>query len=216
MHDQLDLLPDPRPTAEALTPTTWHLHGFALPQATGIWAAVRAVWAAAPDRVMVTPGGQPMSVTLSNCGALGWVSDRRGYRYDPCDPQTGRPWPAIPDALLALAVAAAERAGFAGFAPDACLINRYAPGARMGAHQDRNEHDLTAPIVSVSLGLPATFFFGGLSRGGATRKVPVVHGDVLVWGGPDRLRFHGVLPVKPGQHGLTGDCRVNLTFRVAE
>jgi alkylated DNA repair protein (DNA oxidative demethylase) len=164
---------------------------------------------------MVTPSGHRMSVAMTNCGALGWVSDRTGYRYVAQDPETGQPWPPMPDRFLGLAQNAAAQSGFAGFLPDACLINRYEPDARLSLHQDRDERDLTAPIVSVSLGLPAVFLWGGLKRKDPTRRIPLVHGDVLVWGGPDRLRYHGVLPLKAGQHALLGEQRINLTFRKA-
>jgi alkylated DNA repair protein (DNA oxidative demethylase) len=164
---------------------------------------------------METPGGHRMSVAMTNCGPLGWVTDRRGYRYTPVDPQTGRPWPALPDVFRQLALDAAERAGFRGFLPDACLINRYEPGAKMSLHQDRNEEDFTQPIVSVSLGLPAIFQLGGMTRSEKPLRVPLQEGDVMVWGGPDRLRYHGVLPIKEGEHGLLGRARVNLTLRKA-
>lgn len=156
-----------------------------------------------------------MSVAMSNCGAAGWITDRNGYRYARHDPVTGSPWPAMPEAFAALAAAAAQQAGFPGFAPDACLINRYEPGARMSLHQDRNEADFGHPIVSVSLGLPAVFLFGGTAREARPLRLPLSHGDVLVWGGPARLRFHGVMPVKPGHHPLLGAARLNLTFRKA-
>jgi alkylated DNA repair protein (DNA oxidative demethylase) len=154
-----------------------------------------------------------MQVAMTNAGRLGWTSDRRGYRYAPRDPDSGRPWPALPAVFLQLAADAAEAAGFPGYAPDACLLNRYAPGTRLSLHQDRDEADRQAPIVSVSLGLPATFLFGGLARGDRTVRVPLVHGDVVAWGGVDRMRFHGVLPVRPGRHPLVGGQRLNLTFR---
>jgi alkylated DNA repair protein (DNA oxidative demethylase) len=169
----------------------------------------------APLRHMVTPGGQRMSVAMSNCGSAGWISDRRGYRYETHDPATGRPWPALPAVLHELARDTAERAGYDGFDPDACLINCYAPGTRLTLHQDRNERDLTAPVVSVSLGLPAIFLYGGLQRRDRVRRLPLFHGDVLVWGGPERLVFHGVAPLEDGEHPLTGRCRLNLTFRRA-
>ncbi|MCK6388984.1 MAG: alpha-ketoglutarate-dependent dioxygenase AlkB, partial [Zoogloea sp.] len=133
----------------------------------------------------------------------------------PLDPDSGQPWPAMPAVLQALATDSAARAGFANFVPDACLINRYAPGARMALHQDRDEADFSQPIVSLSLGLPAIFLFGGLERSDKPARLPLAHGDVLVWGGPARLRFHGVLPVKDGAHPATGACRLNLTFRKA-
>ncbi|WP_256645773.1 DNA oxidative demethylase AlkB [Thermomonas paludicola] len=191
------------------------LHGFALPVAAELLAGVEVVSAAAPFRHLVTPGGHAMSVAMTNCGSLGWCSDRRGYRYDPRDPGTCRRWPAMPQAFLRLAADAADAAGFADYRPDACLINRYAPGTRLTLHQDRDESDHVAPIVSVSLGLPATFLFGGFARGDKTVRVPVAHGDVVVWGGVDRMRFHGVLPVRDGMHPLLGAQRINLTFRKA-
>jgi len=164
---------------------------------------------------MVTPGGYRMSVAMTNCGSLGWVSDRSGYRYDSRDPETGQPWPAMPAVLLRLAQAAAKEAGFPDFLPDACLINRYEAGAKLALHQDKDERNFAAPIVSVSLGIPATFLFGGVQRADTTLRVPLVHGDVVVWGGPARLRYHGVLPLKPGNHPAFGAHRVNLTFRKA-
>lgn len=168
-----------------------------------------------PLRHMTVPGGQRMSVAMSNCGVAGWISDRHGYRYERTDPETGRPWPAMPGALYALAQRAAARAGYAGFEPDACLINRYVPGARLTLHQDRNERDLTAPVVSLSLGLPAVFLWGGLARREPVQRLPLLHGDVVVWGGAARLVFHGVAPLKDGEHPATGRCRMNLTFRRA-
>lgn len=169
--------------------------------------------AQAPFRQMTTPGGRKMSVGMTNCGGFGWVSDSAGYRYDPVDPQTGRLWPAIPPPLRDLACTSAAQAGFAGFDPDACLINQYPPGAKLSLHQDKDEADFSQPIVSVSLGLAAVFLFGGLSRAEATQKVGLEHGDVVVWGGPARLRYHGVSPVKDGEHPLLGRRRINLTFR---
>lgn len=191
------------------------LRGFALPRMSRLLGAVDEVARRAPFRHMVTPGGFAMSVALTNCGALGWTSDRRGYRYAPADPDTGQPWPPMPAVLLELAREAAAQAGFPGFVPDACLVNRYLPGARLSLHQDRNERDFSAPIVSVSLGLPAVFLFGGDARSDRAARVPLFHGDVAVWGGADRLRFHGVLQLKPGEHPLLGARRINLTFRKA-
>jgi alkylated DNA repair protein (DNA oxidative demethylase) len=164
---------------------------------------------------MVTPGGFEMSVAMTNCGRLGWASDRKGYRYAPLDPLTGQRWPEMPDIFLKLAASAAAAAGFDAFVPDACLINRYAPGAKLSLHQDKDERDFRQPIVSVSLGVPAVFLFGGLKRSDKTRQVPLAHGDVVVWGGPDRLRYHGVLALKHGDHPLLGSHRINLTFRKA-
>ena len=189
------------------------LHGFALDAADVLLEDVAAIEAGAPFRHLVTPGGHVMQVAMTNAGTFGWCSDRRGYRYDGVDPQSGLPWPALSPAFLQLAADAARAAGFDGYVPDACLINRYAPGTRLSLHQDRDEDDRIAPIVSVSLGLPATFLFGGFERGDKTVRVPLQHGDVVVWGGADRMRFHGVLPVKPGRHEVLGEQRVNLTFR---
>lgn len=212
----LDLFPPgDLPAVEPLAPGAMLLRGLAVPEAGALWADLQGVLEAAPWRHMVTPGGFRMSVAMSNCGALGWVSDATGYRYDPLDPGSGRPWPAMPASFRALAHRAAAQAGFAAFEPDACLINRYAPGARLTLHQDRNERDLRQPIVSVSLGLPAVFLFGGRKRRDATMRVPLVHGDVVVWGGPARLRYHGVPALKPGHHALTGAFRINLTLRRA-
>jgi alkylated DNA repair protein (DNA oxidative demethylase) len=180
-----------------------------------ILAAVRGVQQAAPPRRMTTPGGYSMSVAMTSCGELGWVTDRGGYRYDPIDPASGRAWPAMPVLLRALATRAAAAAGFDGFAPDSCLINLYEPGARLSLHQDRNERDFAQPIVSVSLGLPAVFLLGGLARGDAACPIALAHGDVLVFGGPARLFHHGVKPLKAGEHPATGACRINLTFRKA-
>lgn len=200
---------------EEFAPGAWLLRGFALPRELDTLAAVMDVLAASPLQTLVTPGGKKMSVTTTSCGDCGWVSDRRGYRYESDDPATGRPWPAMPDALTALARDAAAAVGHAGFAPDACLVNRYAVGAKMALHQDRDEADFTQPIVSASFGLPATFVFGGPERKGPTARVPLQHGDVVVFGGTARLCFHGVLPVKPGSHPRLGPYRVNLTFRRA-
>ncbi len=201
--------------AITLGPGAALLRGFALPVAPVLREGVLALARIAPWRHMETPGGRAMSVATTSCGRLGWVSDRLGYRYAPLDPESGRAWPAMPDAFRRLAREAAAHAGFPDFEPDSCLVNRYAPGARLSLHQDRDEQDLQAPIVSVSLGLPAVFLWGGLARTGPVERVPLQHGDVVVWGGPDRLRFHGVQPVKDGMHQQWGAERVNLTFRKA-
>jgi DNA oxidative demethylase len=191
------------------------LRGFAREADAALLSDVRVVIAAAPLRHLTTPGGLRMSVAMTNCGALGWVSDRRGYRYDPLDPERAAPWPPMPESFRALAARAAAEAGFDGFAPDACLINSYLPGTKLSLHQDRDESDLRAPIVSVSLGLPAVFLFGGLQRADKTQRVSLRHGDVVVWGGASRLRFHGVLPLAEGDHAMLGSQRINLTFRRA-
>jgi DNA oxidative demethylase len=191
------------------------LRGFARAFEHDLLPALRAVTEQAPFRHMQTPGGHQMSVAMTNCGKVGWITDRSGYRYDPIDPQTEQAWPAMPDVFLLLARQAAARAGFGGFAPDACLINRYEPGARMSLHQDRDERDFAAPIVSVSLGLPAIFLFGGPKRSDKPRRYRLQHGDVVVWGGPSRLFFHGVAPLADGEHAALGRQRVNLTFRRA-
>jgi alkylated DNA repair protein (DNA oxidative demethylase) len=201
--------------AERLEEGVMLLPGYAAAEAGELLDAIDEVAAEAPFRRMETPGGYRMSVAMTNCGEWGWVTDRAGYRYERADPLSGKAWPAMPEELEKLAKGAAEAAGFGGFNPDACLINRYEPGAKMSPHQDRDEQDFAQPIVSVSLGLPAVFLLGGLKRADAVRKVRLEHGDVVVWGGPARLRFHGVMPVKAGAHPLTGACRINLTFRRA-
>lgn len=200
---------------QTLAPGAALLRGCARDAAPALLAAIDDIAAAAPFRHLITPGGHTMSVATTSCGTLGWYSDDSGYRYTARDPHTGQLWPALPGLFMALARDAAERAGFPGFAPDACLINRYAPGARLTLHQDRNERDERAPIVSVSLGIPATFLFGGLQRGDRVRRLRLVHGDVVVWGGPSRFVFHGVQPLMHAEHPLTGACRINLTFRHA-
>jgi alkylated DNA repair protein (DNA oxidative demethylase) len=201
--------------ATPLAPGAAVLRGFALPDQAALLAALEEVVAKAPLRHMVTPGGFRMSVAMTNCGAYGWVTDRTGYRYDPADPATGARWPEMPDVFAALATRAAARAGFDGFVPDACLVNRYEPGARLTLHQDKNERDFGAPIVSVSLGIPAVFLFGGEKRSDRQKRIALEHGDVVVWGGPARLRYHGVAPLADNRHPLLGRQRFNLTFRKA-
>ena len=200
---------------EALAPGATVLRGFARKRDLALLAAVEEIAARAPFRRMMTPGGFEMSVAMTSCGAAGWVTDRTGYRYQAHDPHSGVPWPAMPAGFLALADEAATAAGFANFVPDACLINRYEPGAKLSLHQDKDEADYAHPIVSVSLGLPATFQFGGPKRADPVRKVALEHGDVVVWGGPSRLFHHGVLTLKSGEHPLTGHRRFNLTLRKA-
>jgi len=201
--------------AHAIAEGATLLHGFAAGAAPSLLQAIEDVVAAAPLRHMITPGGYRMSVAMTNCGAAGWVTDRSGYRYDARDPLTGKPWPAMPGIFSDLARRAAAAGGFGDFEPDACLINRYEPGARLTMHQDKNERDYTAPIVSVSLGLPAVFLFGGLRRKDRPQRMRLESGDVAVWGGPTRLAYHGVAPLADGDDPLTGHCRYNLTFRTA-
>ena len=191
------------------------LRGFASNEAPQLLAEVGKISEVAGFRNMMTPGGHVMSVAMTNCGAAGWVTDRKGYRYTELDPLTGKSWPAMPEIFLHLAQRASAAAGFPNFCPDACLINRYTPGARMTMHQDRNEQDFREPIVSVSLGLPATFLFGEVEHRNHPQRITIAHGDVVVWGGPARLAYHGILRLQAGHHELTGDCRINLTFRKA-
>jgi alkylated DNA repair protein (DNA oxidative demethylase) len=191
------------------------LRGFARDQSPALVATIGEIAAGAPFRNMITPGGFRMSVAMTNCGCAGWVTDRRGYRYECVDPLTARPWPPIPALFQQLAANAAAAAGYPGFEPDACLMNLYEPGTRLSLHRDENERDLTAPIVSVSLGLPAMFLFGGERRSDRPRRIPLESGDVVVWGGPLRLVYHGVAPLAEGEHPLTGRRRINLTFRRA-
>ncbi len=191
------------------------IRGFATPEAKALFDEVEHILAVAPFRYMSTPGGHPMSVAMTNCGPVGWITDRSGYRYDRIDPLTQHPWPPMPTTFRHLAARAATSSGFDGFEPDACLIIRYEPGARLSLHQDKDERDFRGPIVSVSLGLPAVFLFGGSRRSDRPRRVRLESGDVVVWGGVARLAFHGVEPVEDGVDRLTGRCRINLTFRKA-
>lgn len=214
-RDLLHGVRGPGTSVEPLAKGAVLLREFASPRAAELMTALEQVVAAAPFRHMVTPGGFRMSVAMTNCGRAGWVTDRGGYRYDEIDPVTQDPWPAMPGAFLRLAARAAAAAGFRGFEPDACLINRYAPGSRLSLHQDRNERDFGAPIVSVSLGLPVAFLFGGLRRSDRPQRVWLECGDVVVWGGPARLVFHGTAPLADGNHPLTGRSRINLTIRKA-
>ncbi len=211
----LDLFADAEPWQEPLAPGATILRRFALADADALLAAINAVAGASPFRQMITPGGYTMSVAMTNCGGLGWTTDARGYRYASIDPLSGQPWPAMPQAFTALCQQASTAAGYSDFQPDACLINRYLPGAKLSLHQDKDEPDLAAPIVSVSLGLPAVFQFGGIRRSDPLKRLLLEHGDVVVWGGPSRLFYHGIQPLKPGHHPATGECRYNLTFRRA-
>jgi alkylated DNA repair protein (DNA oxidative demethylase) len=205
----------PRASHERLAPGASLLRVFAAGQAQALLEELRQLTARSPFRCMITPGGFRMSVAMTNCGAAGWLTDRSGYRYAALDPMSDAPWPPMPRVFRELAAAGAAAAGFSAFAPDACLISRYEPGARLTLHQDKDERDLESPIVSVSLGLPAVFLFGGQRRSDRPRRIALEHGDVVVWGGPARLRYHGVLALKEGQHPLLGGHRVNLSFRRA-
>jgi len=207
--------PQARALREEMAEGAVLLRGFVGAHEAELIAALRDIVAAAPFRQMFTPGGHQMSVAMSNCGCAGWVTDRAGYRYAATDPVSAKPWPAMPPTFGLLAEAAAIEAGFDAFAPDACLVNRYVPGAKMSLHQDRDELDLAAPIVSISLGLPATFLFGGLKRSDKPQRFRLEHGDIAVWGGPARLAFHGVAPLADGEHAVLGRQRINLTFRKA-
>ena len=211
LFDSADVLPRREPIGEGAV----LLRGFARPIQHDLLNAVSSVTEKSPFRRMFTPGGHQMSVAMTNCGSLGWVSDRSGYRYDAIDPNSGQPWPEMPPIFRELAGEAAAQAGFPGFRPEACLVNRYEPGTRLSLHQDRDEKNYDAPIVSVSLGLPATFLWGGLKRADKTMRYRLQHGDVVVWGGPSRLVFHGVAPLADGEHALLGRTRINLTFRRA-
>jgi alkylated DNA repair protein (DNA oxidative demethylase) len=211
--DLLSGLPDSLKTREALAEGAMLLRGFVAGDVPSLVEAVARISEQAPFRHLITPGGYRMSVAMTNCGPLGWVSDRSGYRYDPVDPDSGAPWPPMPALFQRLAAAAAAEGGFAGYAPDACLINRYEPGAKLSLHIDKDEHDPVAPIVSVSLGLPAVFLWGAARRADKTRRIRLENGDVVVWGGPARFTYHGVAPLADGDHPLTGRCRFNLTFR---
>jgi alkylated DNA repair protein (DNA oxidative demethylase) len=213
--DLFEGVADVRPSREAMAEGAVLLRAFAKSFERELLADLREVIAQAPFRRMVTPGGHQMSVAMTNCGSAGWVTGRSGYRYDANDPEAAKPWPAMPASFCKLAGLAAVQGGFGGFVPDACLINRYVPGARMSLHQDKNEQDFSAPIVSVSLGLPAIFLFGGMQRSDKPQRFRLEHGDIAVWGGPARLKFHGVAPLADGEHALLGRQRINLTFRKA-
>ena len=213
MTDLFAAINDAQPERESLGDGAVLLRGCVGADEQALLADLRLIVKAAPFRHLVTPGGHTMSVAMTNCGRVGWVSDARGYRYDPADPDSGRSWPEMPPSLRRLARRAALEGGYENFTPDACLINRYKSGAKLSLHQDKDELDLGAPIVSVSLGLPATFLFGGLTRGALQKRYRLTHGDVVVWGGPSRLAYHGVAPLPDGEHPVMGAQRINLTFR---
>jgi alkylated DNA repair protein (DNA oxidative demethylase) len=206
---------DTGPVRETIAEGAMLLRGFVRPIQQDLLSAIDGIVARSPFRHMSTPGGYEMSVAMTNCGSLGWVTDRTGYRYDGIDPMSGKSWPEMPPIFRELAGQAAAQAGFAGFHPEACLVNCYEPGARLSLHQDRDERNYDEPIVSVSLGLPATFLWGGLKRADRTVRYRLEHGDVVVWGGVSRLIYHGVAPLADGEHALLGRRRINLTFRKA-
>ncbi len=210
-----DLFNDSNGDIQWIADGTALLHGFVIDTAIKLFEEIEHVAEAAPFRHMITPGGYKMSVAMTNCGPVGWTSDRNGYRYERADPTSGYTWPPLPEAFLDIAARAAVTAGYESFAPDVCLINRYTPGARLSLHQDNDEADVTAPIISVSLGLPATFLFGGARRADKAIRLSLHHGDVVIWGGPARLFFHGVAPLKDGVHPMAGPFRYNLTLRKA-
>jgi DNA oxidative demethylase len=193
----------------------WHLAGYIQSRDEQLKALLDEIIQQAPLRQMITPGGQLMSVQMTTCGDVGWVSDSLGYRYQSTDPLSNLPWPEMPEVFKNFASEAAAAVGFDDFEPDSCLINYYQAGTRLSLHQDKDELDLSQPIVSVSLGLPATFLFGGLQRKGPQARVALKHGDVVVWGGISRLAYHGILPLEQGEHKLCGRHRINLTFRKA-
>ncbi len=191
------------------------LRQYANKQAAEILKEVELITAVAPFRKMKTPSGLSMSAELTSCGKYGWISDQQGYRYSKSDPLNNNAWPKLPELFFKFGREAAKKAGFSDFKPDVCMINRYAPASKMSLHQDRNERDFSekAPIVSLSLGVPANFYFGGLERSDPTIKIPLIHGDVVVWGGKSRLCFHGVGVIKDDYHPMLGNFRINLTFR---
>jgi len=212
----MDLFAEHTNEPVAIAAGAWWLPGFALPEMTPLWQALQQHLAAHPAQQMMTPMGHLMSVHTSSMGHWGWVSSPQGYGYLAHNPETGQPWPAIPPAILQLAAAAAAQAGYCDFVPDSCLVNIYQAGSKMGLHQDKDEQDFSQPIVSVSLGIAATFLFGGPQRNDKPVRIPLQHGDVVVWGGESRRFYHGIAAVKPGAHPLTGSRRINLTLRKAK
>lgn len=212
----MDLFADQPAEAMPLAPGAFWLPGFALPNMAALWSRLQHHLSIYPVQQMMTPMGHLMSVNTSSMGAWGWVSDPQGYGYSAHNPATQQPWPAIPAVILQLAADAAEKAGYLKFVPDSCLINIYVPGCKMGLHQDKDEKDFSQPIVSVSIGLPATFLFGGAQRGDKAVRIPLQHGDVVVWGGESRRYYHGVATIRPNQHPLTDNRRINLTLRKAK
>ena len=213
--DLFDLSNNGESWIETITDDAVVLRQYLVNRSDELAEAIKTIEAKAPFRHMKTAGGFTMSAAITGCGDYGWISDRQGYRYSKVDPVTAQPWPEMPEVLKTIGKECARKAGYSDYNPDACLINRYSPGAKMSLHQDKDERDFTAPIVSISLGVPATFLFGGQQRADKTIKVPVMHGDVVVWGGTSRLFFHGVSTIKSAYHPFWGESRINITFRVA-
>ncbi|MDI1360702.1 DNA oxidative demethylase AlkB [Methylotenera sp.] len=211
----MDLFENMQPNKLEIIKDAYLLKSYALTNEKALLSDLEQAVSQAPLRHMMTKMGFAMSAAMTNCGVLGWVSDHQGYRYDMKDPATNKPWPVMPASFQQLATLAAAEAGFNDFQPDACLINQYQVGASMGLHQDKNELDFNQPIVSVSLGIPAVFQFGGLNRMDKTHKIPLMHGDIVVWGGQSRIHFHGIAPLKMNTHPILGAYRYNLTFRKA-
>jgi DNA oxidative demethylase len=211
----MDLFENIQPNKLEVDKDAYYLSGYALTNEKALIIDLHEVLSQASLRQMMTKMGFYTSAAMTNCGQLGWVSDRKGYRYEALNPLTGKSWPAMPVSFFQLAQNAALEAGFSDFKPDACLINQYKVGASMGLHQDKNELDFTQPILSVSLGIPAIFKFGGLSRSDKPIKIRLTHGDIVVWGGDARLNYHGIIPLQPNNHAVLGPYRYNLTFRKA-
>ena len=214
-HSLFDEEPDASRT-EVLFPGAVLLHRYALKLERTFLDELDTLTKISPFRQMLTPGGRKFGVHNTSCGEVGWISDARGYRYVSIDPVSEQPWPTMPREFQQLATDAAEEGGFKHFIPDSCLVNRYAPDIKMSLHQDKDEADFSQPIVSVSLGMSATFVFGGLQRSDKLRRIDLHHGDVLVWGGPARLLFHGIQSIKDQPHPIMGAQRINLTFRRAK
>jgi len=197
------------PTHEEIFPGATLMRGLAQAQDGEFLEAMQGVLSAAPLHHATTPTGLPMGVMVSDCG----TPEAFRRRWDPANPAVRQMWPPMPRALLDFSLRCAVRAGFPLFRPDTCHVNRYQAGTKLGLHQDRHECDMSQPIVSVSFGLECVFLLGGLERTDSPKRILLEHGDVIVWGGPSRMRFHGVQPLKPGHHPLTGPYRYNLTFR---
>lgn len=211
----MDLFDDQLPKKTRIAEGAYWLRGHALPAADLLWAELRKHFATYPPQQMFTPMGYKMSVRSTSMGDAAWVGTKKGYGYASIDTAINQALPPLPSTFLSLANHAATEAGYNDFTPDSCLINCYDIGSKMGLHQDKDERDFNQPIVSVSLGIPATFLFGGAKRSDKPTQIPLTHGDVVVWGGASRLFYHGVQTIKPNKHPLLGELRCNLTFRKA-